>query len=429
MEGSAMKENERKTRRAFLKEASVTAGILGLAGGLAGTRARGAPGKKAAAKMDEPRAREWLSRWEANILKDARTRYCDREMGEEIGWLVSPFLNGFYYGYRATGDPKWVEMLIDWTDSVIKRGVKEPDGYVGWPKAAGASTSAVADFTTDNQLGEAMGLRPIVLMADTIRKTPALRAKYSDKASEYLRLAEQVFEKWDARGCWREVEHGGVWVVPPFGLDAKTGGWTEGYERRKTDGFSHPANKQNLIAGWLIAMHDVTKKPVYRERAEQWWRQMKSRMRQRENGKFYVWNYWDLAGPWDYQPDGSTKHWVGVHPNGGYYAIDVEGIVAAYEHGLVVTKAEVDRLIATNRDFMWNGQIAGARFQRIDGGEPDSRWKDSPGVLWEALVPYDETLRKIFKANHNPASWGGLAATPRYLARQVASARGPRRAG
>jgi hypothetical protein len=50
-------------------------------------------------------------------------------------------------------------------------------------------------------------------------------------------------------------------------------------------------------------------------------------------------------------------------------------------------------------------------------------------VLWEALVPYDETLRKIFEANHDPASWGGLAATPRYLARQVVSARGPRRAG
>jgi hypothetical protein len=421
-----VKENERRSRRAFLKDASAAAGILGLASGLAGAAAIGKPREKVAPTMDETRAREWLSRWEANILEDARNRYCDREMGEEIGWLVSPFLNGFYYGYLATGDVKWVERLVDWADSVIRRGVKEPDGYVGWPKAAGASTNAVADFTTDNQLGEAMGLRPIVLMADSMRKTPALREKYAEKAKEYLALAEQVFDKWDARGCWREVEHGGLWVVPPFGLDPKTGRWTDGYERRKTDGFSHPANKQNLIAGWLIAMHDVTKKPIYRERAEQWWRQMKPRMRRRENGKYTVWNYWDPAGPWDYQPDGSPKHWVGVHPNGGYYAIDTEGIVAAYEHGLVFTKAELDRLIATNRDFMWNGHVAGAAFRRIDGGEPDPRWKNSPGVLWEALVPYDPTLRKIFEANHNPASWGGLAATPRYLAR---SARGVQASG
>jgi hypothetical protein len=373
--------------------------------------------------MSKAQAEAWLRRWEANILNEARTRYCDREMGEEIGWLVSPFLNGFYYGYRATGDAKWVAMLVDWADSVIRRGVKEPDGYLGWPKPAGASTDAMPDFTTDNQLGEAMGLRPIVLMADTIRKTPVLREKYSGKADEYLALAEQVFEKWDSRGCWREVEHGGLWVVPPFGVDAKLGKWTEGYERRKTDGFSHPANKQHFIAEWLSAMYDVTKKLVYRERAEKWWRQMKSRMRLRENGQYYVWNYWDPAGPWDYKPDGTPKHWVGVHPNGGYYGIDVDGIVTAYEHGLVFAKTEIDRLIATNRDVMWNHQIAGAKFQRIDGGEPDPRWKNSPGVLWEALVPYDETLRQIFEANHNPASWGGLSSTPRYLARGAPGAR------
>jgi hypothetical protein len=415
-----MKQHRGISRRAFLKETSLAASFIGLAGGLAGTGAMGAAREKGTRKMDEMRAREWRERWEANILSEARTRYCDREMGEEIGWLASPFLNGFYYGYLATGDSKWASMLVDWADSIVKRAVKEPDGYLGWPKEAGASTDAMPDFVTDNQLGEAMGLRPIVLMADKIRKIPALH-EYAGKAEEYLTLAEQVYDKWDSRGCWREVEHGGLWVVPPFGLDPKTGQWTSGYEQRKTDGFSHPANKQNFFAEWLIAMYDVTKKPVYRERAEKWFRQMKSRMRRQEHGQYYVWNYWDPAGPWDYKPDGSPRHWVGVHPNGGYYTIDVEGIVNAHEHGLVFAKTEIDRLVATNRDFMWNGQVTGARFKRIDGGEPDPRWKNSPGVLWSALVPYDETLRQIFEANHNPASWGGLASTPRYLARKSLS--------
>ncbi len=40
---------------------------------------------------------------------------------------------------------------------------------------------------------------------------------------------------------------------------------------------------------------------------------------------------------------------------------------------------------------------------------------NSPGVLWTALVPYDETLKKIFVANHNPAGWGGLGLTPWFL--------------
>ena len=375
---------------------------------------------------DEALTREWLARWEQNITGDSRNRYCDKETGEEIGWLISPFSNGFYYGYLATHDTKWLDWLVEWTDAWINRAVNEPDGYVGWPKADGASTSVVPGLYTDNILGEAMGLRPAVLLNLAIAQNPALKAKYGAKARHYLDVSDQVYRKWISRGAWREIsistpasrlstQQGGVWVVTPFGIDQKTGGWTEGYARRTTDGFTLPANKQNLVALWLIAMYDVTGKKIYRDHAEKWWRVMKSRMKPRERGKYVVWDYWDPAGPWDYKPDGSTKHWVGVHPNGGYYDVDVEGIIAAYEHGLVFTRTDVDRLIATNRDFMWNREVKGAKFQRIDGGDLEERWKDSPGVLWTALVPYDNTLRNVFEANHNPAGWGGLSLTPWYI--------------
>ncbi|MHC4556535.1 MAG: hypothetical protein ACYTFW_04810 [Planctomycetota bacterium] len=35
-----------------------------------------------------------------------------RETGEEIQWLVSFFLNGFYPGYRATRDTICVDLLV-----------------------------------------------------------------------------------------------------------------------------------------------------------------------------------------------------------------------------------------------------------------------------------------------------------------------------
>ncbi len=407
-------------RRHFIKQLSfATAAVASpIPGLLAADMASSAAGK-AQTGLNPALAKDWLARWEKNILNDSRNRYCDRELGEEIGWLISPFLNGFYCGYLATHETRWAEHLADWANAWIKRGVKEPDGYIGWPKSG--SGGAVAEgLVSDSLLGEAMGLQPLVRVAGEIRKTPALQEKFGAQAEAWLKLAEQTFEKWDARSCWREVEAGGLWVVPAFGIDAKTGQWTSGYARRTTEGFSNPANKQNQIARWLLALHDVTKKLVYRERAEKWFRVMKSRMKTRQNGKYFVWNYWDPAGPWDYKPDGSTQHWVGVHPNGGYYAIDVEGIVAAYEHGLVFTQDDIQRLIATNRDFMWNQQVKEAKFQRIDGGPLDARWKDSPGVLWTALIPYDETLRDIFIANHNPASWGGLALTPWFLAQAAA---------
>jgi hypothetical protein len=404
-------------RRSFLKQAAMAttalAATLSPRSLLAAEEPRAAGGKPTLV-LDAALRKDWLARWEKNILDDLRNRYCDKETGEELGWLVSPFLNGFYYGCLATRDPKWVEALIDWMDSCLKRSVKEPDGFTGWPKGDGGGGES-KEYSADSLLGEAMMLRPVVLMAEVIRTTPALAAKWGEKAQSYVKLAEEIFQKWDSRDCWREAKGGGLWVVPAFGIDTQTGKWSAGYAARKTTGFSNPDNKENHIARWLLALYDATKKPVYRERAAGWFQLMKSRMRTRQDGKYFVWNYWEPAGPWDYKADGSPKHWVGVHPNGGYYGIDVEGIVAAFEHGLVFTREDVDRLIATNRDYMWNQQVAGAKFQRIDGEEPDPRWKNSPGVLWTALVPYDPTLRQIFLANHDPAGWGGLGATPWFL--------------
>ena len=88
-------------RRCFLKRTVVAAaGLAAMPSALPG------------APVDD-----WLGLWEAHILGEEKTRYCDTENGEEIGWLMSPFLNGFYYGYAATGDAKWVARLTDWADS------------------------------------------------------------------------------------------------------------------------------------------------------------------------------------------------------------------------------------------------------------------------------------------------------------------------
>lgn len=408
---------ELMNRRTFLQRASVGNILLTLiANGVLNHTLQAADGELQQSFKDTPRGKEWLNLWGKYILRASRSRYCDKEMGEELGWLVSPFLNGYYYGYLATRDPKWVERFVDWADACVRRGVKEPDGFIGWPKGDGGGGDSKA-YQADSLLGEAMMLRPVVLMADEILRTPILKGKWGANAQGYLELAEQVFKKWDSRDCWREVKAGGVWVVPAFGIDGQTGEWSAGYANRKTTGFTNPDNKQNHIARWLVALYDVTRNPIYRERAEKWFQVMKLRMKARENGRYYVWNYWEPAGPWDYKADGSPSHWVGVHPNGGYYQIDVEGIVCAFEHGWVFTREDIDRLIATNRDFMWNQKLENAQFQRIDGGQPDPRWKNTPGVLWTALVPHDEMLRKIFLANHTPGGWSGLSVTPWILAR------------
>lgn len=373
-------------------------------------------------------SKDWLALWQAHVLGEVHHRYCDTTTGEDCAWLLSPFLNAFYYGWLATGDRQWIGIFIDWTDSWIRRAVTEPDGFRGWPAtgAAGTGVDDLNSFYADSLVADAMVLRPVVLMSKTILSDPKLKKDYGAKAKSCLKLSGRIFEKWEERGAWREISGDkGIWVVLPFGIDRSTGQWTVKYKHRKEAniGFSVPNNKANEIALWHLAMHDATGKRIYQERAERWFRLMRSRMTTRDNGRYFVWNYWEPAGTWDKKPDGSTKHWVGVHPNGGYYNMDVEAITAASEHGLVFTKEDIDRLIATNRDFMWNHEMTGAKFQRIDGGPVDDRWKNTPGLLWSSLVPYDKTLTDIFLANNDPSTWLGLIATPRYLAWQRAGRR------
>jgi hypothetical protein len=297
----------------------------------------------------------------------------------------------------ATRNPKWAQMLMDWTDSWVKRAVKEPDGFLGWPSPAAAGTKVdnLDDFDADSMLGETMAIRAAVLLAAEIRKTPALRARYAAKADGYLKLAEQIYRKWDQRGGWRETKDGGcISLVLPFGIDGRSGKWTAGYATRNApgNGFSHPDNKANLVARWLLAMSDATGKPVYKARAGRWFKLMKSRMKPKDDGTCQVWNYWQPAGPWDYKPDGSPKHWVGVHPNPGYYQIDVAAVVDAYQHGLVFSREDIERLVAT--------ALAEKRY-------------------WDALVPYSAEIQKKFEQSTKPESWGGLSAAPCYLMLQA----------
>ena len=159
------------------------------------------------ARTDDAKLKEWQAIWEKDIVSDAQNRYCDTAMGEDIGWLMYPFLQGFYYGYMATDDTEWIDREIDCADSWIKRAVIEPDGYPGWPKV-GASGTRVDHFDQlycDSLLGEAMVMRPIVLLSKKILETPALTGKYGAKAESYIKLSEQLYEKWDKRGAWREI--------------------------------------------------------------------------------------------------------------------------------------------------------------------------------------------------------------------------------
>jgi hypothetical protein len=94
-------------RRRFLQQVAIAATTMAAPLSphllLAAEESRAAGGKPALV-LDAALRKDWLDRWEKNILGDSRNRYCDKETGEELGWMVSPFLNGFYYRPRVLGE-------------------------------------------------------------------------------------------------------------------------------------------------------------------------------------------------------------------------------------------------------------------------------------------------------------------------------------
>jgi hypothetical protein len=442
-------------------------------------------------KMDEAKQKDWLVIWDRHICGEAKNyRMCDREVGEGIAWGMTPVMDGFCYGYMATKDTKYLDLWVDWADSLIKRAVKEPDGYAGWPgkDPQGTQVDNLDRLFGDSMLAEAMVFRSIVRLSGEVLKDPKLKEKYGAKAESYLKLSEQLAEKWVKRGGWRETKDGGmISVVGYYGLD-KDGNWDAGPEARQDPklAFSHPDNKANEVARWLLALWDVTGKPDYKDRAAKWFKVQKSRLTLKSDGTYEIWNYWQPAGPWDYKADGRTpKHWAGVHGNGGYYECDARGMVAAYEHGLVFTRTDINHLIDTAKTSWTGGDPAspaagmtisvqpasgtaktinacfqnsktagpvsagnGALSGKVVSVEWDAKAKrgkivvqpEDPAAaqvaiatdkdtkvqvlrMWSALAPYDAEIQKHFEATENPDGWGGLSSTSYYLMLQSRLAR------
>jgi hypothetical protein len=106
-----------------------------------------------------------------------------------------------------------------------------------------------------------------------------------------------------------------------------------------------------------------------------------------------------------------TRHGVWVHPwRSGYQAGEVGKIVMAYHYGMVFDSLDIQRIINTNLNVMWNkdmenpkyissnglgadGDTSGlASFQRAYG---HSNATKNSGQLWTSLMDFNQTIRDL----------------------------------
>jgi hypothetical protein len=342
----------------------------------------------------------------SSILKD---RGLD-QMGEDFCWHYSFHVHRFVRGYQATGDPAWLDQGLRYYALAMDKLLTGPDGYKGWIGPYEYDHSVWCDV----HVGDAIVLNGLVAFSEVVLADAKLRTKYGKPAEQYVEIARKhLFEKWDARGTWREDgPYGAYQSWNRYGDPGNPAGkpWTDRAEIRNS-GLALPFNKQDDVAAVAMKLYRITGEQKFFDRAFRIFAYQKSRLELVKNadGEHYVWNYWEPYAASDLDVAGhKCRHWVGVHPERAYQQGEVANIVEAYHTGIVFDEMDIRRFLNTNLKVMWNGSIETPAWRNSNAGLPgvDSNKKSTAGVLWTALGDFDETIRKLSKrGSSSPVSF------------------------
>jgi hypothetical protein len=147
-----------------------------------------------------------------------------------------------------------------------------------------------------------------------------------------------------------------------------------------------------------LRLYRITGEKFYRDKAEKIFFRFKSNFQFFNN--HYLWSYWNPFYEKDILFDSNTcKHWVGVHGFRPFYqAIEVSQVVEAYHTGVVFDSTDIQRIINTNLDVMWNKNTEHPGYIMSTGQLADISKKNenrSRGTLWNSLEDFSQTILNL----------------------------------
>lgn len=333
--------------------------------------------------------------------------------GENFAWRASFALNEWLPAYYASRDKAWLDSAVKAFDFLLSLRMAGPDGYKGW-------VGGEAEFWEDSNVGDAILYAHMLDFAEVVLKDKALKEIYGTAAEKYISIFKKdYFEKWNTRGAWHEDgPYAAYSVWDYFCKKGDTATWKKYPNPDANPLLSLPFNKQGDAGVCFLKLYRISGETVYRERAQKIFSFLKSRIQLA--GDYYVWNYWEAFGPWDVDTDKQlTRLWMSVHPYRNYQSGEIHQIVEAYNTGVVFDKKDIERILNTNLKTMWNGDRVSAKFINSNSKLPanpvtpeekkaaEERAKTNvyskggtqfAGCLWEALCPFDQTIRDIYAA-------------------------------
>jgi hypothetical protein len=333
----------------------------------------------------------------------------EKATGEVFCWHARSGMNRFIDNYNLTGNQEWLDAGVNYYDFLLNKRDTDPDGYKGWIGPYIYDKS----YWQDALVGDAILFAGILDFSVLVLEDKKLKRKYGDKARSYVETAKKdVIEKWDKRGCFYEDGPFGGYIG--FGKFFKPGDISEWISNPEVNraGVSHPFNKQMDVAEVCLRIHRITDDKKYWDLAEKIYYTAKRRFQFFDD--HYCWNYWEPLYPGDVDFEKqNTRHWVGVHAwRSGYQAGEVSKIVEAYHYGIVFSKEDMQRIINTNLEVMWNKDRENpifinsnglgaehdttglASFKRAFGHSNDF---ENQGQLWTSLLDFDPTIRELYE--------------------------------
>ena len=274
------------------------------------------------------------------LFGSAHDRYYENQDGEDLGWTEGPYMQGFAYGYRASGDTQWLDSLKHHFDVMITRLTPNPepeDNYRGWYHVSPFySTDGQTQF--DFIVTEGLIFRGVAMFIEDVYQDPNLQPQYLNDANRYLAIIDEMLAKWDARNCWRTVgSDAGIYLF-------------QNNPNHLRQEMSLPHNMYGEMARMLMSLYGATNNAAYLDRATRLVQNFRNNLI--PEGDHYNWHYWDPAGPWDYFSNGDLKHPI-FDEHGSYREQDIALAVKAYRYGIVLDNNDITRVINTTRSI-WN---------------------------------------------------------------------------
>lgn len=342
--------------------------------------------------------------------------------GEGVCWHASWRAGAFLQGARETGDLAYLDAAQQYFDALIGKLHTSPDGRRGWVGPYIYDESVIGDV----HIGDAILANRMLEFALYVQaELPEDgRPRYVGAAQAYADLAQHIIDKWVERGTWYENGHYGGYISWDHFL---TGDDLTRFQRRdevRNARLSLPFNKQQSMGIMHLRLHRLSGDEEHLRKARLIFQHTRSRMS--HFGDVFTWNYWEPLYPGDVvsvEPP-ELAHWVGTHPYRDYQLGEVSEFVGAYHHGLVFTRADMERLVRTNLG-MWNGDADAPRWKNSDvpanlaavpGWRPldpaQHGYRRSAGTLWGALTDFDPAMAALA---------GGKATNTEYVRSQELS--------